>query len=122
MGSSGEGNWEDIFKAIDYAGKQGANIINVSIGNLVSSNEGHRAQLRLLKNISLESNALIVIAAGNSGPGLATAYDIEGNENIITVGAYMSPKLWDMNYNVNIPYETLWYYTGVGHGPSDLRW
>lgn len=118
MGSSGEGNWEDIFKAIDYAGKQGANIINVSIGNLVSSNEGHRAQLRLLKNISLESNALIVIAAGNSGPGLATAYDIEGNENIITVGAYMSPKLWDMNYNVNIPYETLWYYTGVGHGPS----
>ena len=43
MGSSGDGNWEDIFKAIDYAGKQGADIINVSIGNLVSSKEGHRA-------------------------------------------------------------------------------
>jgi subtilisin family serine protease len=118
MGSSGDGNWEDIFKAIDYAGKQGADIINVSIGNLVSSKEGHRAQLRLLKNISLESNALVVIAAGNSGPGLATAYDTEGDENVITVGAYMSPGLWDISYNVPIPDETLWYYTGVGHGAS----
>ncbi|MDD4569358.1 MAG: S8 family serine peptidase, partial [Tepidanaerobacteraceae bacterium] len=118
LGSAGDGNWEDIFKAIDYAGKQGADIINVSIGDLVSSKEGHAAQLRILKKMSLESNAMLVMAAGNSGPGLGTAYDTGGGDNIITVGAYMSPGLWNTNYNVTIPDETLWYYSGVGNGSS----
>jgi len=118
LSSSGEGNWEDIFKAIEYAAEQGADIINVSIGDLVASKEGHKAQLRILEELSLESDVLIVIAVGNNGPGLATAYDTASSENIITVGAYMSPELWKTNYNVNIPYETLWYYSGVGHGSS----
>ena len=118
IGSSGDGNWEDIFKAIEYAVKQGADVINVSIGNLALSKEGHKTQLELLEKLSLESNAIIVIAAGNSGPGLATAYDVDGSDNIITVGAYMSPRLWDINYNVKITDETLWYYTGVGHSSS----
>ncbi len=118
MGSSGDGNWEDIFKAIEYAVKQGADVINVSIGNLALSKEGHKTQLELLKKLSLESNANIVIAAGNSGPGLATAYDVGGADNIITVGAYMSPRLWDINYNAKVTDETLWYYTGIGHSSS----
>lgn len=116
--SSGDGNWDNIFKAIEYASSQGADIINVSIGNLISSPASHDAQAKVLKDLSAKSGAIVVIAAGNGGPGLATAYDMSGIDNVITVGAYMSPGLWKINYNVNVPTETLWYYTGVGHGTS----
>lgn len=116
IGSSGDGNWENIFKAIEYARKNGADIINVSIGDLILSEESHIAQLRLLKKLSLESNAVLVMAAGNRGPGVGTAYDTGSSDNIITVGAYMSPKLWDINYNVIVPGETLQHYSGVGNG------
>lgn len=116
--SSGDGNWDNIFKAIEYASSQGADIINVSIGNLISSTASHDAQAKVFKDLSAKSDAIIVIAAGNGGPGLATAYDMSGIDNVITVGAYMSPNLWKINYNANVPTETLWYYTGVGHGTS----
>jgi len=112
--SVGDGSWSDIAKAIDYAQKKGADIINISIGSLATSLEDHEDQLNLFKKVSLEKDALIVIASGNQGPGLATAYDAGNSESVITVGAYMSEALWNINYNIVVPGETLWFYTGAG--------
>lgn len=114
IGSSGDGDWDNIVQAVDYARKQGADIINISIGDMASSWEEHKARLNLFKQISMENNVLIVIAAGNQGPGIGTAYNTGSSECLITVGAYMSPALWDINYNTKVPGDTLWYYSGMG--------
>lgn len=112
--SSGDGSWDSIASAVDYAKKHGADIINISIGNISSSSEEQMAQSRLLKKISLDGKTLVVMAAGNTGPGLSTAADAGDSESVITVGAYMSSSLWDINYNVRVPGETLWYFSGMG--------
>lgn len=114
LGSSGDGNWDSIAGGVEYAKKHGANIINISIGNISSSSEEQIAQSRLFKKISLDGKALVVMAAGNTGPGLSTAADAGDSESVITVGAYMSPALWDINYNARVPGETLWYFSGMG--------
>jgi len=114
LGSSGDGSWDSIASAVDYAKKHGADIINISIGNISSSSAEQAAQSRLLKKVSLDGKTLVVMAAGNTGPGLSTAADAGDSESVITVGAYMSSGLWDINYNVQVPGETLWYFSGVG--------
>ncbi|WP_422447194.1 S8 family serine peptidase [Thermoanaerobacterium sp. DL9XJH110] len=114
VGSSGEGNWEDIARAVEYAGEKGADIINISIGGVASSGQEQLAQSRLFKKISLDRKTLLVIAAGNTGPGLATAAGAADGESVITVGAYMSPPLWKINYNAKVDGDTIWYFSGAG--------
>ncbi|MDN5301382.1 MAG: hypothetical protein PWQ60_896 [Thermoanaerobacteraceae bacterium] len=118
LGSSGDGSWDSIASAVDYAKKHGADIINISIGNISSSGEEQMAQSRLLKKISLDRKTLVVMAAGNTGPGLSTAADAGDSGSVITVGAYMSSALWNINYNAKVPGETLWYFSGMGPASS----
>lgn len=118
LGSSGDGNWDDIAGAVDYAKKHGADIINISIGNLSSSKQEQKAQSELIKKITIDKKTLVVMAAGNTGPGLSTVSDGGDSDSVITVGAYMSSALWSINYNVQVPGETLWYFSGVGPASS----
>ncbi|MCR4431270.1 MAG: S8 family serine peptidase [Tepidanaerobacteraceae bacterium] len=114
LGSSGDGNWDSIAAGVEYAKKHGADIINISIGNISSSSEEQIAQSRLFKKISLDGKTLVVMAAGNTGPGLSTAADAGDSDSLMTVGAYMSPALWDINYNARVFGDTLWYFSGMG--------
>lgn len=114
LGSSGDGTWDDIAKAVEYAKNQGADIINISVGNIATSWKEHLAQVQLMKRISRDRKTLIVMAAGNNGPGLFTATGVGGGSNVTVVGAYASASLWDMNYGAVVPGDTLLHDTGVG--------
>ncbi|MDI3480430.1 MAG: hypothetical protein PWQ97_85 [Tepidanaerobacteraceae bacterium] len=114
LGSSGDGNWDSIAAGVNYAKKHGADIINISIGNMSSSMEEQIAQSKLFKKLNLDGKTLVIMAAGNTGPGLSTVADGGDGEGVMTVGAYMSPALWEINYNVKVPGDSIWYFSGMG--------
>ncbi|MCQ2536959.1 MAG: S8 family serine peptidase [Lachnospiraceae bacterium] len=84
-GKNSEGTAESACKAIEYAEKMGADIVNISWGSYSSNEE--------LKNAMRSSKMLFVCAAGNNGinidknPMYPAGYDLE---NIITV-TYITP-------------------------------
>ena len=114
LGSSGDGSWENIAKAINYAAQNGADIINISIDSMFLSKEGNSTQSRLIDKVSQERGILFVLAAGNDGPGLNTSTAFGDAEEALTVGAYISPEMWKTNYGETVKKAGLWYYSSAG--------
>jgi len=114
LGSSGDGSWEDISKAMKYAAANGADIVSISIGTTPSGMDGTNSHIQLMNYLSTKYNTLFVIAAGNGGPGLSSTTVCGDVSGAIIVGAYISPRIWKLNYNYDVPYEGLWYFSGMG--------
>lgn len=73
---------ELIIRAIYSAVEDGADIINISLGvNKTNS------RIDDAVNYAVKSGVLVVVAAGNDGPGLETIGSPGGNPNAVTVGA-----------------------------------
>jgi minor extracellular serine protease Vpr len=71
-----------IIKAIEQAVKDDADIINISLGVNLTNNKIDKAV-----NRAIEQGVVVVTAAGNHGPDLATIGSPGINPNTITVGA-----------------------------------
>lgn len=90
LGADGSGSTTDIIQAIAYARKQGANIINMSLGGGGAT----RSFLDELK-VCRDANILVVIAAGNdtnnndANPAYPANY-CTSTDNIIVVGSCTS--------------------------------
>ncbi|HJL67233.1 MAG TPA: S8 family serine peptidase, partial [Nitrosopumilus sp.] len=83
VSEDGEGvSSELIIRAIDKAIEDGADIINISLGeNKIDSKIDHAV------NHALENGVFVVTAAGNDGPDFKTIGSPGSNHNSITVGA-----------------------------------
>lgn len=114
LGSSGDGSWANIAKAIDYAALKGANIISISIGSLLSMDDGDSFLSQKINNLSVKYNTLFVIAVGNDGPGIGSSAAPGNASEAITVGAYISPEIWNLNYNSLVNYDGLWDFSAMG--------
>jgi subtilisin family serine protease len=113
LGSSGDGTWARITEAVDYAARQGAHIILLSVANL-SGGEDLSRETANLAAIAARHGSLVIVAAGNSGPGLATARGPGGRPELLTVGASLSPAMWQAYYGYGVPEETIWPFSAVG--------
>lgn len=113
LGSSGDGTWADIIAAASYAAREGCDIIILSVANLTEGTEltGESEELR---RIAEEHQVLVIIAAGNSGPGLSTTRGPGGGSQFLTVGASLTPELWKALYGYDIATETVWPFSAVG--------
>jgi len=114
LGSSGEGSWDNIARAMLYAAENGANIINISIGSVAQLKQSLEAENELLRELTETYGVLIVVAAGNSGPSLASIRTPGDPQKSITVGAYMTPELWELAYGLQVPESSLWHFSAVG--------
>lgn len=114
LGSSGQGSWEDISQAMIYAAQNGADIISISVGGNKDISRTNSAESQLIRRIALEYDVLIVLAAGNEGPGIGSALTPGDPSLALTVGAYVSPGNWWVDYGWSVPSETLWTFSGVG--------
>ena len=81
LGDKGGGNLDDVCKGIDWACKNGADIITMSLG----SPAGHAQLAASLKNAAA-SNVLVFCAAGNSGENTPIMYPAKYPESI-AIGA-----------------------------------
>lgn len=114
MDSRGEGSWENIARALEYAAENGADVVSVSIGGSLDKSGSFTSESQLIQELARKYGVTFVISAGNEGPGLGSASAPGGTYGSITVGAYMSPSMWKHYYGYSVPKEGLWPYSGVG--------
>ncbi|HWI60439.1 MAG TPA: S8 family serine peptidase [Symbiobacteriaceae bacterium] len=114
--STNTGEWFQIKQAIEYAATHGASIINVSVGDLASgaAKEFDTFATEWMNRIAQQYGVLIVLAAGNSGPGLSSGTTLGDPSNVMSVGAYFSPDMWRRDYKWVVPQESVWFFSGMG--------
>jgi PGF-pre-PGF domain-containing protein len=88
--SGGSCATSDILQAIDWAVANNSDVISMSIGAFVSNtNEGNSGKdvLSLAIDAAVNQGVVVVISAGNDGPGVSTINAPGSAEKAITVGA-----------------------------------
>lgn len=87
--SAGGCQLSDIIAAIEWATDNDADIISMSLGgsfsSVVSGNTG-KDSTSLAAEAAVASGKIVVVAAGNHGPGISTLAVPGASENVITVG------------------------------------
>lgn len=110
--SAGVAYLENTLKAVEYAVKKGANIINVSLGYY----EKDPATVKKFRDRigELANHTLICVSVGNDGPGLSTLAAPADVSQVLSVGGYSTPSMWSADYGWKIPSAGLWYFSSAG--------
>lgn len=82
---SGQGMMSDVMAGIEWAVEQGVHIISLSLGGPGPS-DGHDALCDIC-DAAVESGVVVVVAAGNDGPGSFTIGSPGAARSVLTVGA-----------------------------------
>lgn len=85
VGKSGLVRASNVVRALDLADKEGAKVINLSLGGITGSDVVQKA----LRNLA-RKGIVVVVAAGNSGPSRSTIGALASTEDVITVGASLN--------------------------------
>lgn len=112
--SDGTTSWDEIRRAVQYAAEQGAQVINISIAGLATGTQTDSIQGLWLRQISRTYGTLIVLAAGNGGPGLSSGATVGSPMELLAVGSYYSPAMWKRDYDLVVPTEGLHWTSAVG--------
>jgi subtilisin family serine protease len=81
-----------------YAAKNGADVVNISIGGLPALNDGNNARAELYNRTIAQYNMQVFISAGNSGAGANTVGDPSVATDAVSVGSYITKETWLSNY------------------------
>ena len=81
----GSGDTSDIIEGVEWAVEQGAQVINMSLGSPGSSDGTD--PLSQVCDEAVAAGAVVVVSAGNTGPGSRTIGAPAAARNVITVGA-----------------------------------
>ena len=85
LDSDGYGNQSDIILGAQWAVDSGAQVLNLSLGG--GPSDGNSALDLAFNEIAENSDALIVVAAGNAGPTSYTVGNPGTADSVLTVGA-----------------------------------
>lgn len=118
LSSRGEGSWSQIAAAVAQAVELDADVITISITGLGALAGDGQAEGRYLRQAASRCGCLIVLAAGNDGPGLGTAATPGDDDYTLTVGAYTGPELVSAYFGLSTAVEGVAYYSGVGPRPD----
>lgn len=83
---NGEGNMSDAISGLEWALDKGARVSNISLGALVDRCDGSDALNRAV-DAANDQGMLVVVAAGNFGPGQSTIATPGCSKKALTVGA-----------------------------------
>lgn len=82
----GSGSGSDVIKGIEWAVDNGADIISMSLGAVISNCDGSDA-ISLAVDKAVDSGIIVIVAAGNDGPDSSTITTPGCSKKGITVGA-----------------------------------
>jgi len=118
--SSGITNIDNIIKGVKYAVEQGANVVNISLGQYLQDGKELEYFNEVINELAGEK-AVFVAASGNAGPEIASLATPGNVDNVISVGAFVSPDMWKVDYGWETQADGLWYFSS--NGPSkDGAW
>ncbi|TCO65839.1 S8 family serine peptidase [Actinocrispum wychmicini] len=81
-----------------YAARNGADVVNISIGSLPALNDGSSARAQIYNRIIAQYNVQLFISAGNDGSGANTVGDPSVATDAVSVGSYITSATWLSNY------------------------
>jgi subtilisin family serine protease len=87
-----------LIDGVLYAARNGADVVNISIGGLPALNDGNNARAELYNRTINEYNVQLFISAGNSGAGANTVGDPSVATDAMSVGSYITSQTWLSNY------------------------
>ncbi|ALG13482.1 serine protease [Kibdelosporangium phytohabitans] len=87
-----------LIDGVVYAARNGADVVNISIGGLPPLNDGNNARAVLYNRVIKEFNVQLFISAGNSGSGANTVGDPSVATDAVSVGSYVTKETWLSNY------------------------
>jgi subtilisin family serine protease len=107
-----------IAKAVDDAVADGMDVLNISLGSYVTSYSDIDTTEPSVAAITRAINAgvIVVVAAGNSGPGAGTISDYASIPGVITMGAIHNDRT--LNYGVTADGAPAPYQATIGDGPD----
>ncbi|KOV70246.1 hypothetical protein ADL00_09795 [Streptomyces sp. AS58] len=85
LDDEGSGYTSDIIAGMEWAGRSGAKVVNMSLGG--GATDGTDVSSQALNQISRTTGTLFVVAAGNSGPGSGTVGFPGAADEALTVPA-----------------------------------
>ncbi|MFO7942061.1 MAG: S8 family serine peptidase [Bacillota bacterium] len=112
--TSGSGTWDEVLRAVRYAAENGADIINVSVTGARDLSAGGSRESRVLHEVADRYGVLIVTAAGNAGPGLATAFTPGDVRSTLAVGGATIPEVVARDYGYELGEVGVWQHSSVG--------
>jgi subtilisin family serine protease len=112
LGSDGHGTWRDIASAVEYAGAQGAQVVLISAA---TSGPYPSQESQSIAETARQYGLLVVLAAGNEGPGLNSFGTVPSGPNVVVAGAMKSPEMWKAaGFTGTLDHTTVPAYSSVG--------
>ncbi|MFZ5943901.1 MAG: S8 family serine peptidase [Bacillota bacterium] len=105
---------KNIIEAIRYAALHGANIINISLGQYQDIEPGQSELAKIVNEVVEKYGVVVVTAAGNTGPGINTVAAPADADSAISVGAFVSPRMWDADFGYDVGQDSLYYFSSIG--------
>ena len=118
LNSFGESDVPTLIEGIRQAVASGAQVVNLSLGFQIEAGSEEDQLLETIHEMSVRDGVTFVVAGGNTGPGLNSVAVPGIVPEAITVGAYITPEMWQGEYNLHLPQEAMWEYSSVGPGDS----
>lgn len=91
-----------LVDGVIYAGRNGADVVNISIGGLPALNDGNNATAELYNRTIAQYDMQIFISAGNSGAGINTVGDPSVATDAVSVGSSITRDTWKANYGSEV--------------------
>lgn len=85
LSDAGGGRMSDVMAGVEWAVQSGADVLNLSLGS--DGNSDGKDALSTMVNAAVDAGKVVVVAAGNAGPGANTVGSPGAAEKPITVGA-----------------------------------
>jgi subtilisin family serine protease len=92
-----------MLRALDWAGRQGADVVNISFGGPTLYGDGREVSARFINDAVKKYGYAVCVSAGNNGPAYVTVGSPASSLRAITVGAWCPDTTQRSNYGVVAP-------------------
>ncbi len=114
INSAGTASLESLKLALRTAAERGVKIAVVSMGQSQLTDVQRQILSTMAASLWQDYGMAICVAAGNAGPGLSTVAGSSAINNIISVGAYATPQMWQNDFGWTIKEPELWCFSSTG--------
>lgn len=114
VGSGYEDMLGQVKTALALLAEYKVDVANLSLGFTGLTAKDKQELEGLVRDLTQKHGITVVVAAGNQGPGLGSMTLPAGVEGSISVGGYLTPSLWLVNYGWPVTSSTVWCFSGTG--------